>query len=633
MHRLFFLFLIAAGLSASAADAPYAVKNIKPELLKNANVVKRMEEIRFEIYSTTHTVMNYKYAFTVLNENGEHMANFTEWYDKLRQINSIEGKLYDASGKQIKSLKAKDIKDLSGVDNISLMDDNRYKQHNFFHKVYPYTVEYEVEVKYNNTFYFPSWITQEDENLSVESTSYSLTCPADYQFRYKQLNYKGEPQQTTAKNKKTYTWSLANVPAIKKEFASPRWQEITTMLSVAPTHFELEGYKGNMSTWKEFGLFLYNLQKDRYTLPAAIKQKVKEMTAGLSDKEKIKLLYNFMQQNTRYISIQLGLGGWQPFPAEYVAQKGYGDCKALSNYMYSLLKEVNIKSYYTLIKAGSQDHYMMEDFPSNQFNHAILCVPMANDTLWLECTSQTAPAGYMGDFTGNRKALLVDENGGVLVNTPSYGLKDNKQLRTIKGTIDAEGNLKVKASTQYAAIQQDYYHDLINHYSKDKIKEALQENLQFATYHVNDFKYTERKNEQPTITEDLDIDVSGFATITGKRMFIMPNLLNRSTWKPSNEDKRVTDICFYYAYTDVDTVMIEIPEGYAPESLPAPVSIKSKFGTYKSEIKIVDRQLMYTRVNEKFAGRFPASDYAEMVTYFNSINKADFAQAVLKKKD
>jgi transglutaminase-like putative cysteine protease len=107
----------------------------------------------------------------------------------------------------------------------------------------------------------------------------------------------------------------------------------------APAAFEIQGYKGEMNSWQEFGKFQYILNSKRDELPANIIQQVNELTAGASDNaEKVKLLYAFLQKNTRYISVQLGLGGWQPIEASRVAQTGYGDCKALTNYMHSLLK-------------------------------------------------------------------------------------------------------------------------------------------------------------------------------------------------------------------------------------------------------------------------------------------------------
>jgi len=628
------IFLYVLSLSFSfcsyAADAPYAVYTISPALLKNANVVKRMEEIRFEIKTTTQTTYHYKYALTILNENGDKHAQFFEWYDKLSEIVSIEGNLYDAYGKNIKQLKTKDVKDLSAVGDISLMDDNRKKIHNFYHKVYPYTIEYEVKKTFNHTFHFPYWVTQEDEFISVEKTSYTLTCPADYQIRYRALNYKGEPVQSTEKNKKSHTWQAANIPAVIKEFASPRWHELTTIVSVAPTEFEIEKFKGNMSTWKDFGKFLYSLNQDRNVLPGNIIQKVHQLTDGLKDdKEKINVLYNFLQQNTRYISIQLGIGGWQPFNAAYVAEKGYGDCKALSNYMYSLLKEVKIKSLYALIKAGKGDHYIMEDLPSNQFNHAILCVPLKNDTVWLECTSQTDPAGYMGNFTGNRKALVIDENGGTLVNTPRYGLAENLQLRSVKGKLEKDGSLNVKVDTRYRSIQQDDLHQLINGLSKEKIKETLEEKLELATYDINDFKYVERKEAYPQIEESLDIYVSNYGTITGKRIFVIPNLLNRSHAKLDQDEERKYPLCIDYAYKDVDSVEIEIPAGYKTESMPQSISLKTKFGSYKSQVSLVENKLFYIREREQFAGTFLPGDYNQLVKYYSDIYKADRNRVVL----
>ena len=67
---------------------------------------------------------------------------------------------------------------------------------------------------------------------------------------------------------------------------------------------------------------------------------------------KVAVLYNYLQQNTHYVGIQLGIGGWQTYDAAYVATKKYGDCKALSNFMISLLKEAGIKGHAVVIKGG-----------------------------------------------------------------------------------------------------------------------------------------------------------------------------------------------------------------------------------------------------------------------------------------
>lgn len=636
MVRKFFSVIIGLGLSfAAAASGGYPVSAIPEALLKKADAVKRMEQISFELYGNDEAVLKKKYAITILNENGDRHSYFSEYYDKFREIRNIEGALFDASGKELKRLKNKQIIDFSGSDGSSLADDNRNKLHSFYHRVYPYTVEYEVEIKYEGTLFFPVWLPREDEKFSVESSSITIIYPENNPVRYRAFNFTGQPVAgSSGKEKKSLTWEIQSLPAIEDEYASPDWFEINMVVLFGPTAFEMEKYKGDMSSWKEFGKFVYTLKQGRDQLPDKVMATVHQIADDAATPfEKISRLYDYMQQNTRYISVQLGIGGWQPFDATYVATKAYGDCKALTNYMYSLLKEAGINSYYTLVRAGRKTSEVIADFPAQQFNHVILCVPLGKDSVWLECTSQTLPAGYLGDFTCNRYALLIDENGGHLVRTPKYGMKENLQLRNVKAILEADATLNVKSFTTYGGLQQDRYHDLINSLSKEKIKEELHEDLDFATYDIRSFDYKEKKSAKPEIEESLDIMVSNYATVTGKRLFIQPNVMTRNHRKLPVDSARKYDIDISVEYKDVDTVEITLPGGYTAESVPKDVSFSNKFGKYQSSVKLEGSRLFYFRSMEHNAGRFPAADYAELVKFYETIYKADRGKVVLVKKE
>ena len=153
MYKFLFAVVISClSITAYSSDPDYSVSTIPKELLKNANVIKRMEQMRFEIISTGETIMYQKYALTILNEAGNKYSHFSQYYDKLLSIRSIEDSLYDSDGKLLRKLKNKEIQDVSGVDDNNLFDDNRVKVHSFYYTAYPYTVEYETEVRFNHTF-------------------------------------------------------------------------------------------------------------------------------------------------------------------------------------------------------------------------------------------------------------------------------------------------------------------------------------------------------------------------------------------------------------------------------------------------------------------------------------------------
>lgn len=615
-------------------DGTYAMSKINPLLLLSGPyVIKRAETKRYEIKDAGRAVLYHKYAITIMNENGDEEAQLFQFYDKFNKINFIEGALYDANGKKIKELKKSELADRSATgDNFA--DDSRIKTFQFYYRTYPYTVEYEVELEKSELLFMPSWVPQSHNMMCVEQSSFEIIMPADYSIRYKSYNYKGEPIVASEGKRKKMIWEAKNMLPQKGEPYAPNWEERTINVITAATDFEIQGYKGNMSTWKEFGKFQVALNKGRDELPPQTKQTVHQLTDGLSNPyDKINTLYEYMQKNTRYISIQLGVGGWQPLLASEVATKGYGDCKALTNYMHSLLKEAGINSNYVIIKAGDNNRSYIPDFPSRQSNHAILCVPLKQDTIWLECTSQTLPAGYLSSFTCNRYALMIQEDGGYLVRTPEYKMKDNVQARFIKATLNQEGQLTANVTTHYTGTQQDDLHSLIHGSTKLQQLEHLKKSMgELGTYDVKNFEYKEHKSMHPYIDESIALVVDNYAQISGKRIFIAPNLLNKSSVKLKDED-RTNDIDLVFEFKDVDSIEIAIPAGYVAESTPKDINLQSKFGNYSISFKVANDKVIMYRNFERLSGRFPKTDYKEFVKFYEDMYKADRSRIVLVKKE
>jgi hypothetical protein len=631
--RYFFIFFIGILFTFQSSAQDYSILKIPVELLKDANLIKRNETVEINIKDAGHAIIKRTYAYTILNDKGDPYAEFTSYYDKFQSIDDIEGKLFDATGKELKKVRKKDISDLGGEAGMSVSD-NRSKNHSFYHKDYPYTIEYTSVVSLNGMFWLPGWVPQLSNAMGVQQSKYTVKTPSGYSIRFKEYNYSGKATINENNGGKSYEWIAENIKPVKLEPMMPHWSRVRAYVAVAPNQVEIDGFKGSMTTWKEFGNFLYQLSGNRDELPPEMAMKAKQMTEGIIDPyKKIDTLYKFMQDNTRYISIQLGIGGWQPIAAEKVAKNGYGDCKALTNYMSALLRAVGIGSKYAVINSGDDGLYTDASFVSNQFDHAILCVPLAKDTVWLECTSSILPAGYLGDFTYNRPALLVDETGGTIVRTPVYRKNENLQVRQVEAIIEDGGNLKARSFTRYTGLQQDNLQGLLLTASREDVMKAMRNRFDLPTYDVVDYQFTENGGRIPELTETIDLTVTGYAQVSGKRLFVMPNVLTRSGVKLVVDSTRKFEVELDYDYLDTDTVTIRVPSGYEIESMPKAVKMQTKFGNYTNEYTFDNDMITYIRTVQQNNGRYPSSDYADLANFYQTIHKSDRMKIVLKKKE
>ncbi|MEJ2004376.1 MAG: DUF3857 domain-containing protein, partial [Cyclobacteriaceae bacterium] len=412
MKRIFLFIVWLLSFSAVAfggGDDRFQVSEIPENLKEDAHAVIRLMDETYEIIDTDQAVYRSRFAVTIFSEQANSLAYVYEFYDKLSRIRDFSAWVYDAQGNEIAKLKKGDIIDRSNVSGFSLYEDDRVKIADMSQKRYPYTVYSEIEKTYNYLYQIPRFSPVPGEDVSVESARYSLIAPPDIFPRYKQINLDIQPYESNEAGQKMLRWEIENIPVMEAESYGYSWNEKAPMILVAPTRFSFDGYDGDMSTWNSFGKWIQSLNADRNTLPESTKSKLREMTRGMTQREKVMAIYDYMQDRTRYVSIQLGIGGYQPFESGLVDEVGYGDCKALTYYTKSMLDAVGIPSNYTLIFAGQRHIPLYEDFPSATFNHVILAVPMDRDTVWLECTSQTSPNGFLGSFTHDRKALMITD--------------------------------------------------------------------------------------------------------------------------------------------------------------------------------------------------------------------------------
>lgn len=635
-YLIFFTGLLLNLLSASiACSQQYHIDLIQPGLLEDAKAVVRISDEMLE-YDRYGNIRHEKtFAITILDKGSETEGYFYLVYDKYINVIDLECRLFDAAGKQTKLFTIKDFKDVGAVSGYSLYEDNRIRYLMPAKPSYPYTVQYKSVVYYRGTFNFPDWDPVPDYYCSVESSKYTLKTVPGQKIIYRSF----KPEQSnfsTSKGKTTdYTWELKNFTALEPEPFSPPSNEIFPGARCAFEEFTYAGTSGSMASWQDFGKWIYSLNNGRDVLPSEAVVKVQGLVASCTtDLEKVKILYKYLQETTRYVSIQIGLGGFQPMDAASVYLNGYGDCKALSNYMMAILKVAGIKSYYTIIGAGASAKPLIEDLPVPQFNHVILCVPIANDTVWLECTNQSAPFGYQNDFTANRKALLISKDGGTLVSTKHYSALDNSIQSKIKVELRPESDkVYSEIETQYAGIQLDYLLDLLVLGEDEKRKTILSE-TPLDIFELRSFQISFDDNLALNSGKlSLKVELPGYLSKSGLRYFLPCDPLKREVPLPRKLSERKNDIHIRYSRSEIDTILFNLPRDMEVEFLPEEVSLEQDWGSYFSESRIEGNLLIFTRKFTIHQGRYSAACYKDFYTFFSTINKADNSKVLLKKRE
>jgi hypothetical protein len=625
--------VLVCGLAVSVNASLFDAASIPPELRVNANVVIRSSHVSYAMKSASKALIRCHRIITVLSGRGLSSANVVIYYDLSSKVLSFHGSLYGKNGELLSHLDKSDLKDYSSVSEGSLYTDDRCKV--FFPPMntFPFTFEYEFEKEVTDFLNYPTWFPQDDYNQSVESSSFSLSFPGDAQPRYKQVNLSDPPAIFRDKSGTVLEWTVRSLPARDEEPYSPALSDMVPAVHTAPSGITYGGYEGTMATWKDLGGFFYRLNSDRQDLSPQTVALVRRLIDTIpGEQARIRALYGYMQSKTRYVSVQIGIGGTRPEPASTVDKKGYGDCKALVNYMKCLLDAAGIRSFYTLVKAGDDHPDILEDFPSNQFNHVILCVPSAADTTWLECTSQDCPFGFLGAFTDDRPVLLITPDGGVMTRTPRYSEDDNKYFRTVEVTLDSSGNGSAQITNVYRGLEYSRLGGLPQLPFTEQ-KKALENRLGVSGCKVLSVAYILDKNPIPAAVEKISVYLPAEAVVSGNRIFLPLSLPGFLPEHPKRSENRKSPFVLRRDAEFADSTTFILPAGCQVESLPKPQSASSIYGSYQASSTVTSHGILSARRAELHEGQYPPDQFNLFVDYRKQVSKSIREKAILVRPE
>lgn len=606
-------------------------QEIPDSLYKNANAIILNESITIKHDKYDKYVMKHKRKIKILNKKAEQFQSVYIHYKKgSEKINDLKITVYNAEGKLIKKVKSSEIEDNASSDGYSIISDYRIKRWSYNTQTYPIVIEYSYQKDSKNTLSLPVWYPIPHYNVSVLTSTYEVNTilpvrTMQNQFENYNIDIHGDLKYT-----------MNNQNAIKSETYSPPFSSIVPSLYILPIKFSFEDIDGTFETWNEYGQWIQNsfLTDKKLNDIVSIKSEINKHIKPEDNKETIsRKIYKYLQEHTRYVSVSLDEGGLNPMDPNKVHSVGYGDCKALSFYMKSLLEIYDIKSNYVEVAAESSYCYnLYKDFPSPfPGNHIILNIPIENDTFWIDCTSNNNPFNYLGSFTDNRIVLEINTDGGNLVQTPKYKLEDNRSNDTIVINIINQEKIITEISRKSFGLQIEK--DIRNtNLSIEKIEKYLREtvhkklpieNVKDISINVNNANHSSNFN--------YTIECKDFLEAASDYTFIPTNILSMEIPKLPKDSKRDHEIHFPRSSITTHTYIVNLPEN-ADIIESETMENTSEYGTYKYEvIQKKPKQIIIKKTFTLNEGHYDPKEYKQIKSFFDKCYKSELNPLTIKK--
>ena len=195
------------------------------------------------------------------------------------------------------------------------------------------------------------------------------------------------PTVRTRGEERESVWERRDVPAVDLEGDTPSWFEPVPTLTMA-----------DAATWEDIARWASKV----YAPPAMPAPEVEALVTDLRARHpagsyaQALAAIRFVQDEVRYLGIEMGESSHRPHPPEVVLGQRYGDCKDKALLLVTLLRALGLQADVALVNTEREAHIAERPPSPNAFDHAIVCVRLNGRTLWIDAT-KSQDGGTLAD--------------------------------------------------------------------------------------------------------------------------------------------------------------------------------------------------------------------------------------------
>lgn len=460
--------------------------------------------------------------------------------------------------------------------------------------------------------------------LSVARSRYIVDAPADVKLNIREDNLTFKRDEKVVGGRRVMTWAIGDLPKIKRETFASDSNDIFMSVGVSLP-----------ITWSDIGAWYAGNAQSRYEMTDDVKSKLNELLVGARTlDDSLKAIHRWVAQDIRYVSIALGLGGYQPRPPSEVISSGFGDCKDKATIFITMLNHIGIEAHAVLLSSTGGVERSMPSI--GQFDHAIAAFrrPGSSQYEYTDLTAKMTPLGEIPFGYQNEFGIVVHKNGQVEEITFPY-TKPTDNVATIRviGTLSPEGIFNGTFEETSVGMRQyglrNAFYDPPDSTQKARMASGVVE--RWFPGAVGEYSFQpDGKNLYETQRAVISVTNGRAAQLSGRTAIVNNPLGSMAGFEAvarelETELPRKFPVDAMQVLGYVETVIeyrVTLPEGWEAE-IPDGVEATSLFGSYRTTYAQEGRDLILTRRLSGLDGIHPPSSIDQLIGWLRAVARDD----------